>query len=149
MNQTHRLNRGLGWLTGMVLALALPACGQSDGKRPVFPVSGKVLIDGQPGHEVRLLFIPTNTADTMAPKPTAITDEQGNLIVTTYVTGDGAPEGEYKISLEWPKMVNYFGRMQPGPDRLGGKYKNAAASKWTVFINAGNNTLPDFDIKTK
>jgi hypothetical protein len=51
--------------------------------------------------------------------------------------------------LEWPKTANNFGRIQPGPDRLGGKYKDVATAKWTVRITAGVNTLPDSDIKTK
>jgi hypothetical protein len=149
MCNKHRLYWCLVCVAGIAIALPAGGCGKGDGKRTVYPVTGKVLIDGQPGSEARLFFSPTNEADTMAPKPTAVTDSQGNLIVTTYVTGDGAPEGEYKIGLEWPKMVNYFGRIQPGPDRLGGKYKDVAASKWTIRITAGTNSLPDFDIKTK
>lgn len=137
-----------GWAR-VVLLVLLAGCGSSDGKRQVYPVTGKVRIDGQPGNEARLVFYPTDAADPMAPKPTAVVDEQGNLVVTTYATGDGAPAGEYKIAIEWPKMVNAFGRMQPGPDRLNGKYKDAASSKWTVQIGSGPNALPDIDIKTK
>lgn len=136
------------WLlaTGLSSLLLAAGCGKGDGKRPTFPVTGKVTVDGQPGAEARLFFSPVDDA---APRPTAVTDGEGNLIVTTYVTGDGAPAGEYKIGLEWPKMVNNMGRIQPGPDRLGGKFKNPAASKWTVTVTAGPNTLPDFDVKTK
>lgn len=148
MNRTHPLICCLIGVAGIAIALPAGGCGKSDGKRAVYPVTGKVLIDGQPGTEARLFFSPTDT-DVTAPKPTAVADEQGNLIVTTYVTGDGAPAGEYKIGLEWPKIVNNFGRMQPGPDRLGGKYKDIATSKWTVRITEGPNTIPDFDIKTK
>jgi hypothetical protein len=137
------------WTAGLAAILLSAGCGKGDGKRAVFPVAGKVLIDGQPGAEARLVFYPTDAADTMALKPTAVADEQGNLVVTTYVTGDGAPAGEYKVGLEWPKMVNNFGRIQPGPDRLGGKFKDAASSKWTVRITEGNNTLPDFVVTSK
>ena len=136
------------WAVGFAAILSA-GCGKGDGKRAVYPATGKVVIDGQPGAGAALVFYPTDASDKMAPKPTAVADEHGNLIVTTYVTGDGAPAGEYKVGLEWPKMVNNFGRMQPGGDRLGGKYKDATTSKWTVRITEGTNTLPEFDIKTK
>jgi|SRR5262245_50335514 len=149
MIRTPRLIVGCLGVVGLAVVLFASGCGKKDGKRPVYPVVGKVLIDGQPGADARLIFYPTDAADTLAPKPTAVVDEQGNLVVTTYVTGDGAPVGEYKVALEWPKMTNQFGRIQPGPDRLGGKYKDHTSSKWTVRIAEGNNTLPDFDVKTK
>jgi hypothetical protein len=146
MSRTIRCVAGVAVLVALAF---LAGCGTGDGKRPVFPVAGKVLVDGKPATDAYLVFYPTNSADTLAPKPTAVADEQGNLVVTTYVTGDGAPAGEYKVGIEWPKMVNQFGRIQRGPDQLGGKFKDSATSKWTVRIANGPNTLPDFDIKTK
>ena len=134
----------------VALFVALAAgCGRGDGKRPVFPVTGKVLVDGKPAADARLVFYPTDASDPAAPKPTAVADEQGNLVVTTYATGDGAPAGQYKVGIEWPKMTNQFGRIQPGPDQLGGRFKDAASSKWTVTIAEGPNALPDFDVRTK
>jgi hypothetical protein len=133
-------------LAALILAVG---CDKGDGKRAVYPVTGKIRVDGQPAKDAYLVFYSTNAADSQAPKPTAVADEQGNLVVTTYRTGDGAPAGEYKVGIEWPKMTNQFGRVQPSGDQLKGKYKDAAASKWTVQIKEGPNTLPDFDIKTK
>jgi hypothetical protein len=146
MSRTIRCWIGAAGLAALSLTVG---CGTGDGKRKVYPVTGKVRVDGQPAKDAFLIFYPTDTTDAGAPKPTAVADEQGNLIVTTYVTGDGAPAGEYKVGIEWPKMVNQFGRIQRGPDQLGGKYKDAVTSKWTVRITEGPNTLPDFDIKTK
>lgn len=137
------------WLLGLAVVVAASGCGKDDGKRPVFPVNGKVLIDGKPGTDARLLFVPTNASDSAALRVTAVADQEGNLIVTTYATGDGAPAGEYKVAIEWPKQVNGVGRVLQGADRLNGKYKDAATSKWTVRITEGPNTLPDFEINTK
>jgi hypothetical protein len=146
MSRLIRCSVGAAVLAALICTFG---CGTADGKRPVFPVAGKVLVDGKPAKDAYLVFYPTNAADTLAPKPTAVADEQGNLIVTTYMTGDGAPAGEYKVGIEWPKMTNQFGRIKPSGDQLGGKFKDAATSKWTVRITEGPNTLPDFDIKTK
>ena len=132
-----------------LLALLLAGCAPSDGKRPVHKVTGSITVDGKPAKDAYLVFYPTDAADTMTPKPTATADESGSLTVTTYVTGDGAPAGEYKVGIEWPKIVNNFGRMQPSGDQLNGKFKDAATSKWTVKIQPGDNPLPPFELKTK
>lgn len=133
----------------ILLALLLAGCGPSDDKRPVYKVTGRITVDGQPAKDAYLVFYSTDSNDKMAPKPTATADENGNLTVTTYITGDGAPAGEYKVGIEWPKIVNNFGRMQPGGDQLNGKFKEVATSKWTVRIQPGENQLPPFELKTK
>jgi|SRR5579883_98770 len=146
MGRARRTGRWWAGTAGVIAVALAAGCGGGDGKRPVHPVTGKIRVDGQPAQDAYLVFYPTDPNDPMAPKPTAVADEQGNLIVTTYKTGDGAPAGEYKVGIEWPRMTNQYGRIQPGPDRLGGKYKGAAASKWTVRIKEGPNTLPDFEL---
>lgn len=138
---------GPGRVLALVLSLlSVSGCGPKDNKLPVHPATGRVRVDGQPAKDVYITFVPS---DPMAPKPTAVSDEQGNLIVTTYVTGDGAPAGDYKLAIEWPAMVNQFGRMQRGKDQLNGKFKDAASSKWPVTIVPGPNAIPDIDVKTK
>lgn len=138
---------GPGRAFALALALlAIAGCGPTDTRPAVHPTTGRVRVDGQPAKDVYILFVP---ADAAAPRPTAVTDDQGNLVVTTYATGDGAPAGDYKLAVEWPAMVNQFGRVQRGKDQLNGRFKDPATSKWAVTIVPGPNTLPDIDVRTK
>lgn len=113
---------------------------------PVYQVTGRLMVDGKPAKDAYLVFYP---ADQAAPRPTATVDEAGKLTVTTYTTGDGAPAGEYQIGVEWPTMHMSFGRLQPGEDRLGGRFKGAAASGWMARVAEEPSDLGTYDLKSR
>src|SRR5262245_26228369 len=78
--------------------LALAGCG-ADGP-PLHPVTGKVLVDGKPAEHATVTFHPAGGgAD--APKPRATVKADGSFALTTHTTGDGAPAGEYAVTVEW------------------------------------------------
>ncbi len=90
------------------VALALLAsgsfigCGDS-GRVPVYPVRGKVTLDGKPAVGAYIKFIAVNPNEkTKWMIPKGIVDSAGNYRLDTYVTGDGAPEGEYGVTINWP-----------------------------------------------
>ncbi|AMV30396.1 hypothetical protein VT84_38745 [Gemmata sp. SH-PL17] len=63
----------------------------------------------------------------------ARTDEQGNYALTTYAEGDGAPAGDYIITITWP--VPKKTPFEPeGGDQLAGKLAKPERSphKFTV-----------------
>lgn len=76
--------------------LALAGCGGADGdagRVDVYAVSGKVTFAGAPVPEATVTFSPTGQ------QPVALgrTDAQGNYVMTTYDSGDGAAAGDYKV----------------------------------------------------
>src|SRR6186713_708922 len=81
---------------GVVLgvALALAGCG-SNGRLPVYPVSGKLTINGVPAKGCVVTFVPAEPALAGVVLPTGKVDESGKFELTTYETGDGAPAGDY------------------------------------------------------
>jgi hypothetical protein len=106
----------------------------------VIPVTGIVHVDGKPaeGVVVDFLGIKRPGVDFSVPNPQGVTDKNGVLTLSTYVTGDGGVPGEYTL-------LFYFygksGRTDPitgeeiiGGDRFRGKYGNANTSKFTVTI---------------
>src|SRR5262245_25757066 len=115
---THRARRparaALAPLSAGCLLLA--SCGP--GRPPVYPVRGQILDgDNKPAADALVIFHPVNPAPAGAPKPTGRTDERGHFTLTTHDKGDGAPEGEYAVTVEWrlPKK----GPFDPAPpDRL-------------------------------
>ena len=95
-------------------------------------------------------------------RPFADTDGEGNFALKTYVRGDGAPPGKYRVSI-----IGIGGRLSggSGKDRPGGeqvdssattvaippaavqKYGNVETSRIEVTIEEGENNLPPFELK--
>lgn len=79
----------------LLLALCLAGCGGGDGgdRVAVFPVSGTVMMSGNPVANATVTFSPE--AD--QPVAMARTDNAGKFTLTTYDANDGAAAGDYKV----------------------------------------------------
>jgi hypothetical protein len=131
------------WIVLFAFAIAMPACGPS--RKPVFPVKGKVTdADGKPIAGALVVFsrLKTNPEDTNeVASALGTTDQNGEYNLTTYESDDGAPEGEYVVTITWPgeKKSPTPG---PGPDRLNGAYANPTTSKIQFTVtNSGSNQV--------
>jgi len=121
------------WRSLMLLIVALlTGCGGSD-RVPVNPVSGKLLVDGQPAEGAVIVFHPTSPPEKEVHKPAARVMADGTFQVTTYDAGDGAPAGDYVMTVTWGEP--------PSPDRLGGQYRDPGKSELKVTVNEGENVL--------
>src|SRR5262245_46209932 len=91
-----RKNSRLRSLLRVLIVVLLTSCG-SDGRRPVFPVSGHVVFEGKPTPDALVIFHPVNDPDPLAPHPLTRVAADGSFSLTTYAMNDGAPAGEYKV----------------------------------------------------
>ncbi len=83
-------------------ALLISGCGGP--QHPVtYPVTGKVLLKGQPVAGASVVFVPQSGSERGA---TATSDADGSYKLTTYEHGDGARPGEYKIKVSKYEMKN-------------------------------------------
>ena len=76
-------------------------------------------------------------------------DEDGTFTLTTFVAGDGAPAGEYAVTITWPLPTPPDappGDPPPG-DRLKNRYNHPQKSAWKVTIREEDNDLPAFELK--
>jgi len=73
------------------------------GKLPVFPVQGSLQANGKPLADAKLVFHPVQDLPKDASQflPRARTKEDGTFTVSTYKDNDGAPEGEYWVTVSW------------------------------------------------
>jgi hypothetical protein len=62
------------------------------------------------------------------------------LPLSSVVPCDGAPAGEYKVTVTWPE-----GSGNDIPDRLNGKY-DLTNTKLTANVNEGTNDIPAFKL---
>jgi len=112
---------------------------------PVHPVRGRILVGGKPASGAMVLFIPVNEpAQPKEPRPRAEVGEDGSFVLSTYEAEDGAPVGEYIVSVTWPGGVLPDGREEPA-DKLSGRY-DGRKSKLRATVKEGPNELAPFNL---
>jgi hypothetical protein len=124
------------------VTLALSGCSDGGPKRmKVYPVTGKVLWGGKPADKAMVVFHPLGTNGPRELKPLGVTGADGTYRLTSYVSGDGAPEGEYVVTVNWPEGLPTKDPDEPPPDRLKGRYANPAKSPWKVAVSSAANEI--------
>src|SRR5262249_42061318 len=98
------LQRGLGALVTLGVAFSCLSCSADKGQ-PVFPVRGKVYFEGEPARGALVVFHPMNQSDLKTAKPRAVVEDDGSFALTTFVAKDGAPPGDYAVSIAWKKKT--------------------------------------------
>ena len=118
-------------LAALVLLGTATGCG---GQKAVYHVHG-IVLDGnnKPAKGAVVVFHPTTGDTAEETRPVGTVDDNGEFVLTTYQSGDGAPAGDYVVTLIRPAP-----RRTPldreGRDLLGGRFADAAASKITVTV---------------
>ena len=123
-----------------VLSVMIYCCGCSEemkgGPRmDVIPVTGKVLINGEPRKGVVVDFIRVGVpgVEFAVPEPQGLTDENGVMTLSTYVSGDGGAPGEYKLIFELGNRTNPITGEVTG-DAFKGRFRDPRKSEVTVNI---------------
>src|ERR1700685_2288827 len=84
----------------VILSLAVVVTGCGPSRKSVFPVKGRVVDSaGKPVVGATVIFHPVTRDQDDENKPVARVDETGAYVLTTYVQGDGAPAGEYSVTI--------------------------------------------------
>lgn len=136
--------------TFAVLLLAMMAgCSSEPKETPVYKVRGRVTFEGRAVNKATIDFVPVNLAD-RGLQGHSITDQDGNYVLQTYRTGDGAPEGEYIVVINWPGLRK--GKPAPGDDEDAGgldqlkdKY-SVTKSSLRATVKAQTENVIDFKL---
>ena len=128
-------------LITLALASALGLC-SCRSERKVYPVRGQVLYNGRPVPNAYVAFHPRNDSSPDAIRPAGSTDQEGRFTLGTFRQGDGAPPGEYAVTVEWHVARNADEAPILAPNRLPARYSRPDTSQLTVRVIEGNNELP-------
>ena len=123
-------------------------CSSANGPKPV-PVTGRVLLDGRPLAHAQVVFLPAASPSPSAPRPTAVTDEEGRFRPSTFAQNDGAPEGEYTVLVTWYPLVGPKGQEEAGPNVLPPRYADPQRSPLKAVVAKGTAELEPFQIARK
>lgn len=102
MKLAYRKTRARSWIVFSLAMMAVSCCSCSKlSRRACYPVDGQVLFQGKPATGAIVFFHPTETHD---PKdeffePTGVVEADGRFRLTTYETEEGAPAGEYLVTV--------------------------------------------------
>jgi hypothetical protein len=140
-------------LVGLVV-IAAAGCGatQDPNLLPVFPAQGKLSFHGKvPEGAYVALYPKANVAKAPNGQPVVPRGQvqgDGSFNLTSYAAGDGAPVGDYAVTVEWHKTITLpSGVPNLGPNLLPAKYSKAETSPVTVQIAQGKNELPAIILK--
>ena len=132
---------------GLLVALVAPgplSCGKDDGSKPVYPVRGQVFFQGKPTPGALVLFHPINDPNPQAPRPHGRVDQDGHFTLSTYRADDGAPVGQYVVTIDWQKRIP--GHSGGGPSLMPLRYRVPKESPLRATVGAETNNLPPFEI---
>lgn len=132
----------------LVLALGAASCGGSK-RKPTYPTEGKLLIAGQPVGGVTVFLYSTDPAETEPTRPFATTNPDGTFTLTTSALNDGAPAGEYIVTVIYEPLDSPLSRPKKGkPPTFDKKYSDPKTSPLRVRVeNQTKNVLEPLDLK--
>lgn len=132
-------------LLALLVCSIVSAVGCSDGevRLSTHKVSGTILRKGAGVANATVIFHPCES-ERGFPKPRAITRADGSFEMTTYEASDGAPVGEYQISVEqWIRT-----KPEESPtNRLPPSLSQSSSSGLKAIVAASENRLPPFVLK--
>jgi hypothetical protein len=131
-----RLNSQGGCLLLCCLLTAVSVgCNAEPDRLPLVPVQGKVVYQGKPLANALVVLHPLSSHASANLVSHASTDSSGTFTVSTYDANDGAPVGDYKVTVECYKLLGSNGQLQPGPNFLPPKYSQTQTSTLAISVN--------------
>jgi len=135
------MRSALSMLVLVCLSIAGASCSRHSDHKPVFTVTGQVLLNGRPAPHAFVVFHPIGATDADVIRPRAHVQEDGTFTVTTYGRDDGAPAGEYALTVELFRAPT-ANDDRPPTNILPGRYANPKTSGLTARVEEGPNELP-------
>ena len=142
-----RASRCAAAVTVVLACAAIAGCSSEPEHTPVFKTTGKVVFQNAPVAGAFLVLHPKGPVNPEDPKPNAYVKEDGTFATTTFVNADGAPAGDYVVTIEHRKLIKYEGDWQPGPNILPSKYESPTTSDIVIHVAEGENTLPEIVLR--
>lgn len=138
----------IGFACGFASLAALGCGGPANVQLPVFKTRGTVQYQGKALTGALIVFHPANASMKLPASPRAIVGDNGDYVLSTYAKDDGAPAGDYAITVELRKTVQVGdGETSPGKNELPARYADPKTSGLRATIAAlsdGANELPPF-----
>ncbi len=122
--------------------VAAAGCGRDELAR-VHPIAGRIEVNDRPAGNAHIAFHPLDSSSVRV--SAGVSRPDGTFTLTTFTTGDGAPAGEYAVTVFWQNEAMPLDEcLCPDPllhDRLYGLYGDARTSELRATVHAGANDI--------
>lgn len=139
-----------GFLAGLAIAFAfgpLTGCSNGPSRVPVYPTQGRIVHQGKPAVGAIVILHPDGDASISDMKARGKADDSGEFQLTTYERHDGAPAGDYLVTIYWPAPRPVGAPdLDDGPDRLKGRFLDIKSPLTRVTIPPRTNVLEEIVI---
>lgn len=132
-----------------LLIVAMAGCGIRPISIPkTTPVKGSVTLKGKPASGVLVQFHPKFSTGKLKFIPSGETDATGKYVLSTGKPGDGAPVGDYVVTLRRNRIESdkQNSGIELEVDEFKGKYSNPDQSQFKVTVKAGENEIEAFQL---
>ena len=133
---TRRVERILLCVTLLSLSGCGPTGPQGGPRVGTVQVTGIVHVDGQPAPFLKVVAVPAEGKSVVPMESASLTSDIGEFSLSTYETGDGVPEGIYKLLFTWGQ-INLMNGQYSG-DKLKGKFADPSKSEFSLTVTAGS-----------
>lgn len=137
----------VAWAVVTVCAMCAVGCAGESRPVPV-KVRGQVLVGDNPVADARVTFHPTGEGKAVSWLPVGTTDADGWYELTTFTEKDGAPAGDYRVTVSRFKAVK-AGDEYVSRNTLPAHFAQADASGLTVSVKKGTPELEPLQVRTK
>ena len=141
--------RGRISLATAALFLGVAGCSQQVSPPATVPVSGTVLLHGEPAPGIRVTLNPLFDMGRIKWGVVGETGPTGAFTMGTGAPGNGAPPGDYVVTFTKPRIASddEHNGIEIEVDDFEGKYSDPAKSTWKVSIKEGDNRLAPFPLE--
>jgi hypothetical protein len=129
-------------------ALSAASCGSGAPDRlAVYPARGQVFVSGQPAANAEVFFHPASFTHPHTGCPQAEVDGDGWYTLSTYNDKDGAPAGEYAVTVVWPTGPKppdegpLSTQSPPPKDRLNGRFADPKTTPLRRTVKKGGGEI--------
>jgi hypothetical protein len=113
---------------------------------PVYPARGHVQFANSPPAGAFVVLHPLQGSLPRNARPYAIVRSDGSFELSTFGKGDGAPAGEYAVTVEWRPLTGGGIDSISGRNRLPAKYARPETSGLRVNVASAANEIPTFEL---
>jgi serine/threonine-protein phosphatase CPPED1 len=113
-------------------------------RKKVYPVRGTVALDGRPVPDAMVVFYAVGAGKKLARAGDGLTEADGSFTISTYTAFDGAPAGEYKVTVT-PYQPPAGGPSKTPP--LPAAYTVSNTTPLKAAVEKGENRFT-FELKT-
>jgi hypothetical protein len=146
LNLSMRKHFDVSLVVCLVSVVSASGCSR-DSRVPVHPVHGSVTFQNQPALGAVVVLRPVSPeAMTKGVLPHGAVGSDGRFRMSTYIEGDGAPVGDYIVTINWPETRKDKTGDDISFDRLNGRFHDTEKSPWHIAVREGDNLIGPFKL---